>query len=936
MYAPGHTPLMSPSSDETIVLESAEEERAGGRLTVGARVGRYQVLELVGEGGMGAVYAAYDPELDRRVALKVLHRTVNQESASRGRQRLAREAQAMARLSHPNVITVHDVGTFEGAVFVAMEFVAGQTLGEWYESEKPALVQLVDVFVRAGEGLAAAHEAGLIHRDFKPHNVMVADDGRVRVLDFGLARPGGEDSVELSGSLSGSFAIAGGRSLTSSGFDEALTAEGQVMGTPAYMAPEQHRTRAVDARCDQFSFCVALYEAAYGERPFAGGSPTSLRKAVLEGKVRDAPAGKDVPDALRKVLLRGLRVSPDDRYPSVRELLVALRAAVATRTKGPRRIAGAFVVGLAAAGGFLSLQDRAAAPSDEDPCVVDEDELAGVWDEERAEQLKVRFAASGLSSGPRMAERVVDRLDRHAEQWRAARYEACAATRVAKSQSDELMDLRMICLERARSKMNAFAKLLGTADAATVERGEDVVKALGSLENCSDAEALRESPAPPEDAATARLVQLLRLELDVVEAQVAAGRYPEAFELSKATVSRARAAEHPPILADALTWWGELKARRGDNAGSIETYREAYFLARELGSERTELGVALDLTFVYAQLEPDLSLATYWGQLAQTLAQRLDAPNHLANALRYEGVAFAVNSQYEEAKLRYEKALAVVDERGDPSVEKTAILRAFLDQDLFRVQLRLGDTEAGQATSLRALEAFEQLFGRDHPTTVQLAAELAFLDVEAGNAKAAIAPIRESVRVVSEVHGENHPRTLTSAGQLADVLWAAGRHKDAKAMRRDIIERIEQHLGKTHRSAGDDYAQLARWVRSEHRYEDALELYGKALVVYEASGGPGDVEAIAARLARVRTLLEAKRPQEARTLAAADFARMDDAADPLLRARAEFYVLLTEAATDGASPQGIERAREIQTLWVESRPEDADTEAMTDWLRSQE
>lgn len=925
-----------PSSDETIVLESAEEERASGRLIVGARVGRYQVLELIGEGGMGAVYAAYDPELDRRVALKVLHRTVDRESASRGRQRLAREAQAMARLSHPNVITVHDVGTFEGAVFVAMEFVAGRTLREWYESEKPTLGELVDVFVRAGQGLVAAHEAGLIHRDFKPQNVMVADDGRVRVLDFGLARPGSDDSVDIAGSASGSFPlVATGRNLTSSGFDEALTAEGQVMGTPAYMAPEQHRGRRVDARCDQFSFCVALYEAVYGERPFDGGSPTSLRKAVLAGKVRDPPEGKDVPEGLRRVMLRGLALSPDDRYPSTRELLAALQGAIATRKKGPRRIAGAFVVGLAAAGGLLSLQGQA-PESTADPCVVDENELAGVWDEQRAQRIAARFEASGLSSAPRMAARVTGRLDRHAEKWRTARYDACAATRVAKLQSDELMDLRMTCLERARSKMNAFTELLEAADASTVERAEDVVKALGSLTECSDAEALRQSPAPPEDPATAKTVEALRGELDVIEAQVAAGRYPEAFDLAQAAVSRARSVEHPPILADVLVWWGELKARRGDNAGSIETYREAYFLARELGSERTELEVALDLTFVYAQLEPDLSQATYWGQLAQTLAQRLDLAIHLANALRYEGVAFAVNSKYEEAKLRYEKALAVVEERGDPSVEKTAMLRAFLDQDLFRVQLRLGDTETGRATSRRALEAFEVLFGRDHPTTVQLAAELAYLDVEAGNAEAAIEPIEESVRVVSEVHGENHPRTLTAAGQLAEVLWAAGRRKDAKAMRRDIIERSVVHLGETHRSVGEHYSQLAGWVRGERRYEDALALYGKAIVVYEASGGPADVEAIGGRLARVRTLLEAERPEDARTLAAADFARMDDTANELLRARAEFYVIVTEVATDGVSAARLGRAREIQTLWAEARPEDADTEAMSSWLSAQE
>lgn len=925
-----------PSSDETIVLESAEEERAAGRLAVGARVGRYQVLELVGEGGMGAVYAAYDPELDRRVALKVLHRTADRESASRGRQRLAREAQAMARLSHPNVITVHDVGTFEGAVFVAMEFVPGRTLREWYEAESPPLHELVDVFARAGQGLLAAHEAGLIHRDFKPQNVMVADDGRVRVLDFGLARPRGEDSVDISGSLSGSFPIvAAGRSTTSSGFDEALTAEGQIMGTPAYMAPEQHRGRGVDARCDQFSFCVTLYEAAYGERPFDGGSPTSLRKAVLAGKVREPPEGKEVPDALRQVLLRGLRVAPDERYPTIAELLTALRASVTVRAKGPRRIAGAFVVGLAAAGGVLSLQEREPA-SAEDPCVVDENELSGVWDGQRAARISERFAASGLSSGPRMATRVIGRLDRHAERWRTARYDACAATRVAKSQSDELMDLRMTCLEQARSKMTAFVDLLEAADAAMVERGEDVVKALGSLAECSDAEALRSTPAPPEDPATAKLVDELRLELNAVEAQVAAGRYPEAFDLAKAAVKRAREAQHPPILADALAWWGELKARRGDNAGSIETYREAYFLARDLGSERTELSVALDLTFVYAQLEPDLSLATFWGQLAQTLAERLDAPIHLANAYRYEGVAFAVNSKYEDAKLRYEKALAVIEERGDPSVEKTAMLRAFLDQDLFRVQLRLGETEAGRATSQRALAALTELFGRDHPTTVQLAAELAYLDIEAGNAKAAIKPIEESVRVVSEVHGENHPRTLVAAGQLADVLWDAGRRKDAKAMVRDVIERSEVHLGKTHRSVADHCSQLAKWVRGERRYDEALQLYGKAIAVYEESGGPADVEAMSDRVARVRTLLEAKRPTVARGFAEADLARMDDTFDELTRARAEFYVIVTEAATDGIDETRLEHARALAALWTDSRPDDSDTEAMSKWLRSQE
>jgi tetratricopeptide (TPR) repeat protein/predicted Ser/Thr protein kinase len=921
---------MSTTVDETIVLEESELERAQGRLVDGARVGRYQVLELVGEGGMGAVYAAYDPELDRRVALKVLHQAVSRDSASRGRQRLAREAQAMARLSHPNVITVHDVGTFEGAVFVAMEFVEGRTLGRWRDEEKPSLDALVDVFERAGRGVVAAHDAGLIHRDFKPQNVMVAHDGRVRVLDFGLARPGGEEAEDASGSFSGSFAVSSTGHLSSSGLDEALTADGQVMGTPAYMAPEQHRGRPVDPRCDQFSFCVAFYEAAYGERPFGGGSASSLRKAVLTGDVRDPPPGSEVPDAVRTVLLRGLAVSPDDRYPAMRDLLEALRQAVTPTKRNPVRFAAAAAIGLSIAGGLWSLRGGAAAPS-HDPCSVDDDELAGVWDDEARQRLEQRFAASGLSSATRMATRVTSRLDAHAEAWRSGRYDACAATRVAKSQSDELMDLRMMCLEAARSKMATFVELLESADAATVERGEDVVKALGSLSTCADAEMLRADPRPPQDPDTAERVRAIRGDLDAVEAHVAAGRYPEAFDLAKAAVERARTTQHTPVLADALVWWGELKARRGDNPGSIATYHEAYYLAREIGSERTELSIALDLTFVYAQLQPDLSAATHWAHLARVLATRLDSPFQLANAYRYEGVAFAINSKFEEAAGRYEDARRVLDDRADPSLEKTAMFHAFLDQDLFRVQLRLGDEAAGRATSRRALAALEDLRGRDHPTTVQLAAELAYIDVESGNADDAIAAIEESIRVVAEVHGDNHPRALIAGGQLADVLWTAGKHEDAKALRRDLIERSETHLGPMHRSVAERSEQLARWLRSEERYDEALELYAKAIAVFEASGGPDDVDAADARLARVRMLLEAERLADARSMATADVVKLS-AGDALLNARAEFYAIVADAAAEGRSPARLERARALHAQWLAARPEHADTKAMSEWL----
>lgn len=915
--------------DETIALESAEDARARGRLGPGAKVGRYQVLELIGEGGMGAVYAAYDPELDRRVALKLLHRAVDRDSASRGRQRLTREAQAMARLSHPNVITVHDVGTFEGAVFVAMEFIAGQTLRAWMEAEERSLPELVDVFARAGEGLSAAHEAGLIHRDFKPENVMVGDDGRVRVLDFGLARPDREDTKELAApsTTSGSFGVT---------FDEALTADGQLMGTPAYMAPEQNRGESVDARCDQFSFSVAVYEAVYGERPFVGESASAVRTAILQGVVRDAPEGSDVPASLRAVLLRGLSRERDERYPVLRDLLEALRKVVAVSSGGRARwVAVSVVVGLATAGAVWSARGEPPTP-DADPCVVASDELAGAWDETRKAAVSERFEESGLRSAPVMAKRVATRLDRYAARWREERYAACAATRIAKSQSDELMDLRMTCLGRAKNKLGAFVDLLAESDAATVERAEDVAKALGPLSACADTEGLRQILSPPEDGPTATAVEEVRNELDIVAANVAAGRYPKAFEISKAATERARSIDYPPLLAEALVRWGELQARRGDNDGSIESYNEALYLSIELGAARTELKVRLDLTFVYAQLAPDLDAATHWGRSAQALARRLDLSNELANAYRYEGVAFAVNAKLEEAQARYLRAREVVDAGRSADVEKTALLRIFLDQDLFRVQRRLGQFEVARETSQRSLAGMEELFGRDHPTTVQFIAELAYLDVEDGDVGEAVAPIRESLRVVTEVHGENHPRAMLAARQLAEVLWKAGKTRDAEKLARDVIARSEAHLGAEHRSVGTACDQLAGWLRDDKRFGEAIELYEKAIELYTNSGGVADTAGLDDRVHRIRSLVAARRADEALVTARTDLEALPGDIDPLMRARAEFYVVVAEAAAGEVDPASVARARELHAMWAEEKADDADTQAMKEWLSARE
>ena len=277
-------------------------------------IGRFHVESKLGEGGMGVVLLANDPLLGRHVALKVLRRGDDGEGTEGARRRLLREAQGVAKLVHENVIVVHDVGTHDGQVYLAMEYVAGGTLRSW--QAKRTWREVLATYVRAGRGLAAAHAAGLVHRDFKPDNVLVGDDGRVRVTDFGL--------VAAIGEAPGVAAPSGGE------LGVAMTRTGTIMGTPRYMAPEQHAATGVDARADQFAFCAALYEALYDAPPFPDVDYFALRARVLAGDVAPVPADSNVPVAVRDAVLRGLRVDRDERFGSMAELLAVLAKAEAT------------------------------------------------------------------------------------------------------------------------------------------------------------------------------------------------------------------------------------------------------------------------------------------------------------------------------------------------------------------------------------------------------------------------------------------------------------------------------------------------------------------------------------------------------------------------------------------------------------------------------
>jgi hypothetical protein len=297
---------------ETVAPDDLRGIRTGtGRAAIarpaqGRRFGRYELLEKLGAGAMGVVWLAEDPELKRKLAVKLLHRP----DASHV-DRLLREAQSMARVNHPHVVAVYDVGVTEGAPYIAMELVKGESLRAWQNRALHTIPELVAHYIAAGRGLAAAHARGIVHRDFKPDNVLVGDDGRVRVTDFGLAA-----AKQVDGGGAGSSI----RPIS----DVNLTTSGSVLGTPAYMAPEQFTGGNVDSRTDQFNFCVALYEALYGERPFEGKTFSQLADDVTAGRIQPAPSGARVSGKLRAILTRGMAVAPGDRFPSMDHLLAEL------------------------------------------------------------------------------------------------------------------------------------------------------------------------------------------------------------------------------------------------------------------------------------------------------------------------------------------------------------------------------------------------------------------------------------------------------------------------------------------------------------------------------------------------------------------------------------------------------------------------------------
>ncbi len=659
-----------------------------GELTIGSQVGRYRILALIGRGGMGEVYAAYHPDLERRIALKIVGESGPGSAERRGR--LLREARAIARLSHPNVVTVYDAGTLGDRVYIAMELVEGETVAAWLRAAPRTWREVVDVFIAAGRGLAAAHAAEIVHRDFKPHNVMIGKDGSVRVMDFGLARLVNEqaladpphDSVEPS---------VDRESAT-------VTKTGTLLGTPAYMAPEQFRGEPSDARSDQFSYCVALHEALYGFRPRLA----HLDDREPPGDVPStAPAERRrrVPAWLRGAVLRGLRPEPAQRFASINELLAILDRG---RARVRRRLIGAaasVAVALAVVTGW-----RVSHPQRYE-CTPAPSRLAGAWPAEggtgsRRDRLHQAVLASGREEAAAVWRRLSAVLDDHVAQWRAMYQETCEATHVRGEQSAEVLDLRMRCLANNLDEVRALTDVLTSAKGAPVGQAVSAAARLTPVAVCGDAAALRATVPLPTDEQSRRAVEGLQQRLNDLRAFRDVGHTHDAMDRARALRPLIEQAGYAPLTASLLMITGMIQVDIGDFAGSQVTLKDAFVIA-EIGNDApARAEAAIGLVFALSQLGR-FDESNLWLREAKAILDRL-GPGHerlRAWALNNEAAVLSDAGELERARQAFERAIALKEQSAGPTHPDVAMSLLGLGD----VLKDLGKLEAALAAEDRAL-----------------------------------------------------------------------------------------------------------------------------------------------------------------------------------------------------------------------------------------
>ena len=776
-----------------VVVAKAHDEIERGTL-----IGRHIVVDKLGAGGMGVVYSAYDPELDRKIAIKLLREDHHGSGASSRRIRLLREAQTLARLDHPNIVAVYDVGVIDGRVFIAMELVEGMTVTAWLAAAPRGWREIVDIYRVAGRALAAAHAVGIVHRDFKPDNVLIDDTGGVRVVDFGLAVYDEADAGEAPAAN-----------------DVRLTRTGAQVGTPGYIAPEGGTAATVD----QFSFCVALWVALHGELPFAGTTPEELLAASAKGELR--PAKRRVPAWLQRIVRRGLAVKPADRFPSMAALVDAL-----SRDRRRVAVAAGGMAVVAAAIGLLAWRGH-----DAQVCTGAAQRLAGAWDPRAIESA---FVATKLPYAAASASRVSADLDRYGTAWAAMRTEACKATRVRGEQSEELLDLRIACLDDRLRELRALGAAFANADATTVEKSVAAVQAIPNLTNCADTVGLKAPVRPPDNPVLRAAIDAARGTLAEAAVLDRTGKYKQALAEVVPVVAQAKALGFRPLEASALWLLGVARW----HAAELDAAQTAFELsvnaaiAAHDDVAAAKSGLALVGLLGFDKGKP--AEAAPWELRSRAFLEahpddqvRGELDNSVGN-MRLEA------GKYDEAIAFHKSALEI---RSKIYGADSHVVGAEYD-NLGNDYLYKGEPAKSSEYHRRALDLEIAQLGPAHPRVALTLTNLGGSLEDEGKIDEAIDAEQRAIAIKEQIYGKDSAMVAVSVHELGNAYLLRGEWAKAEAAYRRVAEVYKTGFGADHPRYAAAIASIAGAVRHQHRLDEATQLYKQSLAIRVKALGP--------------------------------------------------------------------------------------------------
>ncbi|MFO0631245.1 MAG: serine/threonine-protein kinase [Nannocystaceae bacterium] len=879
----------------SLALDATAPSGGASAPAAGTRIGRYVVLHAVGQGASGLVVAAWDDELGRKVAIKLLP----PRDAAAG-DRLTREGRALARLAHANVLRIHDVGEHEQRVFMVMEYVEGAPL-----PARPGgtIAQRLAPWLAAGRGLAAAHAAGLVHGDIKPANVLIDREGRVRVADFGHARAAGSepDPVRAPDLL----ARAATTSISTSRSDA-------LVGTPAYMAPEVFAGATADARADQFSLCVALYEALWGVRPFAGDDVLTLADAVTHGRLRTPPALPVVPLRIRRAVLRGLATDPAARHGSMDALLAALEW---DPWRWPRRLAPVAALALLS---WATAHALAGDAAPRDWCAEVDERVDAMWNDDRERAIAAAFDGSAAAYGADALTAVRPALQQYAEALRTALGDRCRM-QAQGDQDDAALAANMVCLHRREQQFATLLDLFERADATVVEHALEATTALAPVGSCADGHA-----APRIDPAL--LPELSALAARIGRAEVAAAAWHDdvALDDARQAAADAVALAQPWYGAEAEWLTAKLLDRAGDASAAEQRFHAAFSAALAVDRHDIAALAAVGVASVEAQ-RGGHDDALRWLDHAESARSRAhDEAGRLEHAVTAARAEIAYHhGDFEAARTAFAATLALEQSRPDDGERGATLLNLGL------CETNLGHPEIGMAWLERALAAEIADHGEHHPALLRPLNAICHVHTDLGHTALAVSACRRAIDLVRAQRPGAQPRLSHLYSNLGEAWFHGGEPEPAEhaylaALDNALRTQPDDHLllATIHNNLGVLYGHL-------ERIDDAVAHYREAHARVLRAFGPDhpSTAMVATNLAMM--LVKQARYDEAEALLhgalAAMAARLGDDHPDLALSHAELGRLHAAKGDHVAAVAAFERAWTIRTAAGGDEIELADT-----------